>query len=585
MSESTAFTTLLPMTRTCLLFGILALSVANPVAADTLCSISDWPLEMPEGTADFIRVISPGLAANAVVTRLHTSTRTLSSHPVTGGAAPLIAQRDWKAHRSPTPSQWQKLFYAVMDDDGTQVERLLGSARVDLNASPSSDGRGSLLNVAAELGEPAVARVLIAHGAHVRNQPGDSVQLHPIADAVGGLQGYLNTRDLPEPFFNQPPRSVARFLEAIRLLLDAGADPDALVVPSDTLSALGNLMFTSRFTGDVDLARLLVAHGASVDGPPPIRSPLAIAFDKGYGDYAATMLADHHVSAPTLNQGLVMAMARENVAMGRTLLAAGADANLKIGTVPVLCRTLESPELHALALALLAHRADANADCGDPRAPGGTPLTLVDPNDHGLIDLLIAGGGKLAVPGTDAALYRSHGVDAGPINWALLHRRDHVASALLAREPASGHECGAVVYAARYGAAETLARLLALGGDPNSSSTDGVSALMAAAFHGEARAVQVLLAQPRVELDRATPSHMNLGHFKLQLEGRQPPLMYGSRTALMFAALGGSVDSTSLLIAHGARLHQKDAEGLEAAQYAHNDAVAQLLAAGARATN
>jgi uncharacterized protein len=573
------------MTRTCLLFGILALGVAKPVAADSFCSISDWPLEMPEGTADIVRFISPGLTPYVVVTEVHKSTRTVGSHPLTAGVALPLAPRDWKDRRSATPSQWQKLFYAVMDDDAAQLDRLLASTRVDLNASPSSDGRGSLLNAAAELGEPEVARVLIAHGAHARNQPGDSVQLHPIADAVGGLQGYLNTRDRPEPFFNQPPRSLARFLAVLRLLLDAGADPDALVVPNETLSALGNLMFTPRFAGDVDLVRLLVAHGASVDGPPPIRSPLGIAFDKGYDDYAGVLLANQHVSTATLNQGLVLAMGRANVAMGQTLLAAGADANFKNGTHPVLCRALESPELHPLALALLANRADVNADCGAPGAPGSTPLTLVDPADHELVDLLVAGGARLGVPATDATLYRSHGVDPGPINWAILHRRDHLASALLAREPATAHECGAVVYAARYGAAETLARLFLLGGDPNSRSAGGVSGLMAAAYHGEARALQVLLAQPRIEVDGATPRHLNPTAFSIQLEGRQPPLTFGSRTALMFAALGGSADSASLLIAHGARIHQKDAEGLEAAEYAHNEAVARLLTGAARATN
>jgi hypothetical protein len=518
------------MTRNYLLIGILALNVTTPVVAGIQCSISDWPLEMPHGTSDFIRVFAPGLTANTVVTHLHTSTRTVGSHPSPANAASTLAPRNWKDRRSPTPSQWQKLFYAVMDDDGAQVERLLGSTRVDLNVSPSSNGRGSLLNVAAALGEPEVARVLIAHGAHVRDQPGDSIQLHPIADAVGGLEGYLNTRDLPDPFFNRPPRSTERYLAAIHMLLDAGADPDALVVPSETLSPLGNLMFVPRFAGDVEIVRLLVAHGASVDGPPPIRSPLGIALDKGYDDYAAALLADHHVSAATLNHGLIMAIAREDVAMGQTLLGSGADANFKIGTVPVLCRALDSREMHSLALALLAHQADANVDCGDPRSRGGTPLTLVDPDDHELIDLLVARGGELGVPAVDGTLYRSQGVDPGPINWALLHHRDHVAFALLAREPSAAHECGTLVYAARYGATETLARLLALGGDPNSSSADGVSALMA-------------------------------------------------------AALGGSVDATSLLIAHGARLHKKDAEGLEAAEYAHNDAVAQLLAGGANATN
>jgi ankyrin repeat protein len=205
-------------------------------------------------------------------------------------------------------------------------------------------------------------------------------------------------------------------------------------------------------------------------------------------------------------------------------------------------------------------------------------LTVVDAADHELIDHLVARGGKLVVPGTDATLYREHGVDPSPINWALLHRRDHLASALLARDSTASNACGAVVYAARYGDAETLARLLALGGDPNSSSADGVSALMAAAFYGETRSMDVLLAQRRIELARTTHSHFNPGHFRIQLEGRSPPLFYGARTALMFAALGGSVEATSLLIAHGAPVHQRDAEGLEAVDYSQEAAVGHLFA-------
>jgi ankyrin repeat protein len=569
------------MRRNPLWFGMLALSVTHAVVAGTRCSISDWPLEMPEGTADFARFVQP--SALPVVTHVQQVTRTVSSHSGTAPGAPVgvapAPPRDWKARRSPTPSAYSKLAYAVMDDDSKQLERLLKSTSTDLDPSLSSDRLGGLLNTAAELGEPDVARVLISHGVPARSRSGDPVALHPIADALMGLEGYLNTRDRPAPFFNAPPRSVARFVAVIHLLLDTGADPDARIGPSEDLTALGDLMLTPRFDGDVDLAATLIAHGASADGATPERSPLGFALQKGYDDYAAVLLTDRHpLSKAVLNYGVVMTL--NNVALGRTLIEAGADPNFKIGSMPVLCRTLEVSERRTLALALLAHGADANADCANKAAPGSTPLTLVDRDDHELIDLLLARGGTLGVPERDAADLRSHGVDAGTTNWALLHRRDYLASALLARNPAAAHECGAVLYAARFGAASTLAQLLKLGEDPNSVSERGVSALMAAAYHGESGALEVLLTQPRVNLDRATPSHFNPEHFRIQLEGRSPPLFFGARTALMFAALGGSADSASLLLAHGARLHQQDAEGLEAADYARNAAVAHLLAGG-----
>jgi hypothetical protein len=99
------------MTRSYLLCGILALSLADPAIAGVQCSISDWPLEMLEGTADFVRFITPGLTANGVVTSLHTSTRAAGSHAAlaSADAAPPLAPRNWKDRRSPTPSHWENL--------------------------------------------------------------------------------------------------------------------------------------------------------------------------------------------------------------------------------------------------------------------------------------------------------------------------------------------------------------------------------------------------------------------------------------------------------------------------------------------
>jgi len=573
------------MTRKSFICGILALGFMPQIAAGIGCSISDWPLEMPQGTADFVRYIAPARAAvNPVVTYVTQSAPTSAMHAAPAANSPPLTRRDWNERRPPTPTPSQQVFYAIWDNDDAQVERLLKSAPLDLNASVGATVGPSLLNLAAGLGEPKVARVLIAHGAHVRPQPGDSIELHPVAEAVSGLEGFLNRRDRPDPFYHRPPQSLEGFLAVLHILLDAGADPNALRSPSSDLSALAHLVLTSRFAGDLDLVRLLVAHGADVDGPPPLRSALGLALDAGYDDYVAAMLGHQRVSVATLNHGLMLAIGRRNAGLGQTFLEAGADANFKDRKVPILCRALESADLHALSLALLAHGADASADCGNAALPGGTPLTVVDSADPELIDALMSHGAKLVVPVTDATQYLAHGVDPTPLNWALLHRRDHVASVLLAQNPAAAHDCGAVLYAARYGDAEALARLLALGADPNSTSPDGITALMAAAYHGEARALAVLLAQPGIGIDRATPSHFNPGHFRFQYEGRSPPLFDGSRTALMLAALGGSVDATSLLIAHGARLHIKDAEGLEAAQYASSTAVGQLLAGGAAPT-
>jgi ankyrin repeat protein len=570
------------MIRCSLLFGILALDFSSPAVADVQCSISDWPLEIPEGTADFVRFIIPGLGSGdaAPIVRMQKVTRTaIGARAATSGNTGAPAEpRDWKANRSHTPSESLRLRYAVLDNDLAQVDRLTKSAAVDVNA-----GHGTLLEIAASEGEPEIAHLLIARGARVLSPPGEQPQLHLVANAVSGLDGYLNTKDQPDLFLNRPPRSIGGYLAVIRLLLEAGADPNALFAPSETLSALGDLILTRRFEGDVDIARLLVSHGALVDGPPPFRSPLGLALDKGYDDYAAVLLVDHQISPATLNLGLAAAIAHESAGMAQTLLDRGADANFGVGRSPILCTTLYSGERHSVALALLAHGANPNADCGGKYNPGSKPLNVANADDPELIDTLIARGGQLGVPAQDAANYQSHGVHPGPLNWALLHHRDYLASTLLARDPLAADECGAVVYAARYGAAATLARLFKLGANPNAASEHGVSALMAAAFHGQIKALEILLSQPRIDINRTTPRHLNRAFFTIQLEGRQPPPVYGSRSALMFASLGGFPDAVSLLIAHGAQVHQKDAEGIEAREYAHNAAAAAAFTENADA--
>jgi hypothetical protein len=128
------------MIRSSLLFGILALSVASPGVAGMLCSISDWPLEIPEGSADFLRFISPGIGSGpaATVAGVRRVTRTAGGARAgtSGDTGVQVKLRDWKANRSPTPPQWLRLRYAVFDNDLAQVDRLTKSAAIDCIWSP-----------------------------------------------------------------------------------------------------------------------------------------------------------------------------------------------------------------------------------------------------------------------------------------------------------------------------------------------------------------------------------------------------------------------------------------------------------------
>jgi ankyrin repeat protein len=539
---------------------------------------------MPEGTAASVRVLTPDTAIGVPGGVVHITSRAVAaggaaSPASVATAAPAPRQpRDWKAGRSAAPDDHQRLIYAVADDDVAQVERSLQFSGIDVNEPLEPGSRRGLLDITVQGAQPEVARLLIASGVRVRAEAGERVDVHPIASAVNSLNTYVRWRDRPDPFVGRPPLSIERYVAVIHLLLDAGADPDAPIAPSESLSPLGTLMFAPRFEGDVELARMLIAHGASAEGTVSLRSPLTIAIEHGYDDYAALFLTGH-VNTAALNEALIQASHHQNFGMAEKLLAAGADPNTVASGTPVLCSAMYSPERRPLALALLAHHANVNTDCGAPGAGDRTPLTLADQDDHEMIDLLITRGGRLAVPAHDRADFDARRMHAGPIIWSIMHHRDYLASRLIARDPAAANgECGAVVYAASYGAHLTLTELFKLGADPNDTSEHGISALMTAAYHGEIAAMNVLLARPHIDIDQATPSHLNAGIFSVQLEGRHPPLMSGSRTALMYAALGGSGDATALLVAHGAHVHQKDAEALEAAQYAHGPAVSRALA-------
>jgi ankyrin repeat protein len=560
------------------LLAFLALMAMSSAGIADDCPISDWPLDLPQGEAAMVQVLR---SAATVVTRVvparvssgAAQQRSMAMAPTAPANPHPNPPRDWRGSRAAAPTDQQRLMYAVMDGDVAAVKKYMKSPQVHVNAPLNSNTRLGLLDFAVQGALPDVARALIDGGAHVRSEPGDDIDVYPVYTAVSSLNTYLHMRDRPDPFFNRPPLSTEHFVDAIRLLLEAGADPNSSNAKVD--SPLGELMFAPRFEGDVALVRLLVAHGARASGSGAQRAPLSLAVDYGYDDYVAAMVGSADSAA--LDPALTQAVYKGYDSMALALLAAGANPNAADAPNPLLCFAIGHRQPPALLLAMLAHGANVNADCG---RNGRTPLSLVDKDDHSFIDMLLDRGAHLGVAAEELAEYESHGLHVGPIFWSVSHQEDYLASKLVARDSAAAKkECGLVVYAARYGASLTLQQLLKLGADPNSTSQAGSSALMAAAFHGQTPALQVLLAQPRIEVNQTTPRHFNVGYFRIQLEGKGPPLISGARTALMFAAMSGSGDATAALLAHGAKLHQTDAEGQEAAQYARGEAVLQVLKA------
>jgi ankyrin repeat protein len=494
---------------------------------------------------------------------------------VHNAAHEAAVRRAGLAARRKNPDDWLRLIYAVEDDDAAQTAAALRSRNIDVNAPLNPMTRESLLDLAAAGSQPEVVRLLLEHGAHARAQPGEQVDVHPLAAAMLSLASRI--RDPSETnAYTGDPETAAGSVAILGLLLDAGADPNAR--PSqgyDELTPLGSLvLLIPRFDGDLALARLLVEHGARVDAAEAARSPLVLAIERGYQDYAQLFLDSGKFSAAGLDDALAEAAGARDSSLVQKLIAAGADPNTPSAGRPILCSALLSNEQQT-ALALVAHGANVNADCGEQ-----TPLTLADDGDHQLIDMLVSRGGRLEVPAPDGAELAAHGVYPGPLTWAVVHHHDYAAARLLARNPQGAQaECGLVIYAAASGAKFTLAELFRQGADPNASTATGVTSLMVAAFHGDVGVLRVLASQPRIDINRATPWHFNREFFTPSPEGAAQPLRYGSRTALMYAALGGSVEATELLLSHGAYVHETDAEGLQAADFARNEDVVAALSA------
>jgi ankyrin repeat protein len=123
---------------------------------------------------------------------------------------------------------------AALEPEPAEPGQLVQLLPSDLIQSYSADG-WTALHLAAAFGTPEAVKLLIDHGAKV-----DAVSKNPQA--------------------NQPLHAalaLGRNPESIRLLLDAGADPNARQTAGYTA------LFSAAAANRSDLAELLIAHGAN----------------------------------------------------------------------------------------------------------------------------------------------------------------------------------------------------------------------------------------------------------------------------------------------------------------------------------
>jgi uncharacterized protein len=360
----------------------------------------------------------------------------------------------------------------------------------------------------------------------------------------------------------------------IRKLLDAGVDPNSANPGGETA------LMTAARTGKVDAVQLLLDRGAAVDAKDAVHSQTALmwAVLENHTDVVKLLLqrgADinahtkvtitkgEYVPAraaaasgngiirqralPTPNGGmtpLLFAIRDANVPMMRLLLDHGADLSQSSGnhTTPLLIALLNGQV--GIATELLNRGADPNAADDYHRAAlfaaidlrnfnhekyGDLPTDGIDP-----LDLIKAVLKKGADPNLRTDTVPVHGLMQFDASWVNFDGETPFVRAALS------------------GDIEVMRLLLAAGADPNIATTQGSTALMAAA------GINWIPAQTytRSEADYVEAVKLCLDHDAPVNASNSLGL-----TAMHGAANRGWVSIMQILADHGAKFDAKDKEG------------------------
>lgn len=262
-------------------------------------------------------------------------------------------------------------------------------ALVAAGADVNADARVALRSAAFNA-QPAALRWLIEHGGHV---------LEPLADDGETLLHVVAEASIPADAAGDP------VTESAALLLDKGADPNALRGPAGGMMSTPLLSAASK--GRPDLAALLLDHGAKPELPastPAGNTPLIVAAEEDHPDVVALLL-DRGARIDTPNRdgmtALMMAAWRRRLDPVNLLLERHAEVNRRDGQgqSALLLAVMNVDE--KMVARLLEAGADANARTVDGQtalawleSAGIAPDTDVGQRAAALGQLLVAHGAR-----------------------------------------------------------------------------------------------------------------------------------------------------------------------------------------------
>lgn len=460
---------------------------------------------------------------------------------------------------------------------GTEPETYFGGDELN--------GKGnygdSPLTVAARNGNLAIVRLLVAHGAAIDGKPGDEDRTPLMAAADNGhveTVKYLvaNGADINARRKGVTPLLVAcdhfsiQFGPAgdkkatVLFLLESGADVNVQDA-SWLKSAMTPLMF-AVVRGDAALVQAMLAKGAKTDLKNS-KGDTALDLARKNGlDYIGQLLQAAASSpggtAPTakpLAKDLITAIEQGRIEQVKALVAKGLDVNARTAKGSTALMVAARANRQAIAQFLLDKGAEVNAKNGTndtalihAAAKGSVPVARVllrakaDPNianidggdaliysilkkDPAMVDLLLDNG---------AALDRRYDEGKTALIMAIEQGQPAIAKTLIAKgadvNAGDENQKTALIHACEKRDAATVKALIAAGANPNAASKYG-----------------------DMPLDTAIgEKHLVITRFLIE-NGAD----FKSTTALTSAVIAGSREIADLLIAKGADINERGADG------------------------